>query len=76
MNQPGLSIQKDEIWCPKCQCHTRFLKISKAAEIADVDRRSVYRYVESGDVYSVKIAGKTLRVCAGCLFKPEKDSLQ
>ncbi len=75
VNQPNLSmqprpnVQNDEIWCPQCRRYTKFLRVMKAAKIADVDRRTVYRYAESGSVYSVKIVGKTIRVCSGCLLK-------
>jgi predicted site-specific integrase-resolvase len=38
--------------------------------MADVSTKTIYRYVEEGNVYAVRIAGKTLRVCRGCLLKP------
>lgn len=64
----------DEIYCPLCQSYTRFLKVPKAAQLASVDRRTIYRYVETGDVYPIRIAGKNIRVCGGCLFKGERSS--
>lgn len=76
MNQPNPSIQNDEIWCPLCQSYHKFLKIQRAARIADVDPRTIYRYIESGEVYHLKIAGKTTRVCSGCLLKREEHGLQ
>jgi len=56
------------VFCPRCAKHVSLLRISKAARIADVKPRSIYRYIEDGSVYSLKIAGKTLRVCAECLL--------
>jgi excisionase family DNA binding protein len=44
----------------------------KAAKVADVHRRTIYRYVESGEIYHLKVAGKTTRVCSGCLLKREE----
>jgi hypothetical protein len=44
----------------------------KAARISDVHRRTIYRYIESGDIYRLKVAGKTTRVCSGCLIKREE----
>jgi hypothetical protein len=48
----------------------------KAAKIADIHRRTVYRYIESGDVYIVKVAGKTTRVCSGCLLNRKEPGLR
>jgi len=48
----------------------RLLRVFRAAEMADVSSKTIYRYVEEGNVYAVKVAGKTLRVCRGCLIKP------
>ena len=56
--------------CPICKAPLRLLRISRAAKIADVSSKTIYRYVEEGNVYAVKVAGKTLRVCRGCLIKP------
>jgi hypothetical protein len=61
-------VSGERIYCPRCEKYVTFLRISKASKIADVKRRSVYRYIEDGSVYSLKIAGKTLRVCAECLL--------
>jgi hypothetical protein len=56
-----------------CQSYTKFLKVQSAARIADVTTRTIYRYVESGEIYKVEIAGKTTRICTGCLIKREED---
>lgn len=59
----------NQIWCPLCHGYENFLKIRKAAPLADVSRRTIYRYLEEGKICSVKIAGGTSRVCRGCLIK-------
>jgi hypothetical protein len=64
------STNDDQDQCPICKAHLQLLRISKAAKLADVSSKTIYRYVEEGNVYAVKIAGKTLRVCRGCLLKP------
>lgn len=69
MVQPALLDQK--IWCPLCNDYARFLRIGKAAALADVSPRTIYRYLEQGKVYSVKVAGKTTRICLSCLLKPD-----
>lgn len=66
-----LNSSSDEVWCPRCNEYARFIKISKAAELADVSRRTIYRYIEEGGIYSFKIAGRTQRVCSSCLLKPD-----
>lgn len=38
--------------------------------MADVSKKTIYRYIEEGEVYSVKVAGKTYRVCKYCLLRP------
>ncbi len=63
----------DRVWCPVCNEYTNFLRVRTAAAVADVDRRTIYRYVEEGLVHSVKIAGKTCRVCSGCLLRDENS---
>ena len=68
MDRLNSDIQGDQIWCPLCRCHNKFLKIIKAATIVDVNRRTIYRYIESGHVHVVKVVGKTARVCSGCLL--------
>jgi excisionase family DNA binding protein len=56
--------------CPSCNQPLQLLRISRAAKIADVSEKTIYRYIEAGEVYSVKVAGKTYRVCKHCLLRP------
>jgi len=58
----------DQVFCPLCNEYVQLLRVQKAAAVADVNRRTVYRYIEDGSIYSVRIAGKTCRVCARCLL--------
>lgn len=66
-----ISIVDDKVWCPYCNDHKKFVKTHTAATLADVTRRTIYRYIEEGKVYSIKTAGGTYRVCSGCLLEPE-----
>jgi len=70
---PLLNSQGDGIWCPLCREYVRLIKIEKAARLADVNRRTIYRYIEEGKIRSLKIAGKTQRVCSKCLLKPDDE---
>jgi hypothetical protein len=64
------STKDDQDQCPICKAHLQLLRISRAAKMADVSSKTIYRYIEEGNVYAVKIAGKTLRVCKACLLTP------
>ena len=59
----------DEVWSPRCKKYVQLLKIKKAARVADVSSKTIYRYIEEGKVHSVKIAGSTTRVCSSCFFE-------
>ncbi len=64
------------IWCPMCRKRVRLLRVSHAARLIDVHSRTIYRYIDEGLIYSVKVVGKTYRVCGDCLFRqsgPEKQ---
>lgn len=63
----------NQIWCPNCQDYKKFLKTHNAATLTDVIRRTIYRYIEEGKIYAFKTAGKTYRVCSGCLLKLESE---
>src|SRR5262245_10660774 len=64
----SLSLSDGKSLCPRCNRYAQLLTISKASRIADVSRRTIYNYIEEGSVYALKLAGKTQRVCSGCLF--------
>ena len=57
------------VWCPLCNEYAKFIKIANAARLASVNRRSIYRYIDEGVVYTAKVAGKSYRVCSSCLLK-------
>lgn len=59
----------ERFWCPRCKDYAQLLKIHKAAKLVDVNRRTIYRYIEEGKVQTVKVAGKAYRVCSLCLLK-------
>lgn len=59
----------EKVWCPLCNDYSHLIKSANAAKLASVHRRTIYRYIEEGAVYALKIAGKSIRVCSGCLLK-------
>lgn len=61
--------QSSSVWCPKCGKEVNLLRVSHAARLIDVHSRTIYRYIDEGLIYSVKIVGKTYRVCGDCLFR-------
>lgn len=64
------SLDEEQENCPLCRNSLRLIKVARAAEIANVSEKTVYRYIEEGSVYCAKIAGKTYRVCRSCLIRP------
>ena len=68
-NLPHQRIIADKIWCPLCREHTKFMKIANAAKLVDVSQRTIFRYIDEGVVHSIRVAGKTRRLCSGCLLK-------
>jgi len=62
-------IRGEQVWCPLCEAYVRLLRIQTAAKLADVNRRTIYRYIEENQIYAVKVAGKTYRVCGSCLIQ-------
>jgi hypothetical protein len=66
-------ILGDQVWCPRCERYVQLLKIRKAAKIADVNSRTIYRYIEEGKIYSTKIASTTTRICSSCLLREEDE---
>ena len=52
----------EQVWCPLCNG-------ANAAKLASVHRRTIYRYIEEGIVYTLKVAGKSYRVCSSCLLR-------
>ena len=59
-------VLNDQVWCPRCKQYVQLLKVTKAAKVADVSSKTIYRYVEEGKVHTVKVAGSTIRICSSC----------
>jgi excisionase family DNA binding protein len=64
----------EQVWCPLCNKHVQLLRVSNAAKLVDVRPRTIYRYIDEGLVYALKVAGKTYRVCKPCLLREYPDS--
>jgi excisionase family DNA binding protein len=62
-------VTGERVWCPLCKSYIQLLRIQRAAKLADVSRRTIYRYIEEGHVYAIKVAGRTYRLCSSCLLK-------
>lgn len=64
----------ERVSCPLCKKETQLLRVSNAARLVDVNPRTIYRYIDEGLVYALKVAGKTYRVCKNCLLRQYPDS--
>ena len=63
----------DKVWCPRCTEYVKVVRVTGAAKIVDVDRRTIYNYVKKNKVFAVKVAGSTLRVCTHCLLRENDE---
>ena len=63
----------DKIWCPRCREYVKVLRVAGAAKVVDVDRRTIYNYIKKKKVFSVRVAGNTLRVCSHCLLQQNQE---
>ncbi len=64
----------EPVSCPFCKKEVQLLRVSNAARLVDVNPRTIYRYIDEGLVYALKVAGKTYRVCRDCLLRQYPDS--
>lgn len=71
LSQPKNTIER--VWCPFCEKEAQLLRVSNAARLVDVNPRTIYRYIDEGLVYALKVAGKTCRVCRDCLLGQYPD---
>lgn len=62
------------VWCPLCQKRVQLVRVCNAAKMVDVHTRTIYRYIDEGLVYSLRVAGKTYRVCGDCLYRQAPDA--
>lgn len=75
MTQPPL-VLGDKVWCPRCGEYMKVVRVTRAAKIVNVDRRTIYNYVKKKRVHSVRVAGSTLRVCSHCLLRENESPRQ
>jgi hypothetical protein len=59
-----------EMRCPICQMSSQFLTPRQAGALAQVTPKSIYRWLASGKVHSLKTAGGGVRICSHSLFRP------
>ncbi len=71
---PQERYAENRVWCPRCEVYAHLLKVQSAARLVDVHSRTIYRYIEEGLVYAVKVAGKRYRLCGNCLLKQSDDA--
>ncbi len=66
-------IVAGRFWCPLCEEYVQLLKVQNAAKLIDVNRRTIYRYIEEGRIFAIKTVGRTYRVCSSCLLKSDSE---
>ncbi len=68
-----IQIKGDKIQCERCHEWINLVSVDKAAKLAGVTKRTIYRYVDEGLVYHQKLVGKTVRICPKCLFQQNSE---
>jgi hypothetical protein len=63
----------EQMRCPVCKKHLQLIRVSRGAALIDVHPRTIYRYIDEGLVYGLKVVGKTYRVCKQCLMQQHLD---
>lgn len=66
-------VRGDKIWCPRCREYVKVMRVSSAARIVNVDRRTLYNYIKKDKVFSIKVAGATIRICSHCLLRENHE---
>lgn len=67
-------VAGDKVWCPRCSEYVKVVRVTGAAKIVDVDRRTIYNYIKQNKVFAVKVAGNTIRVCSHCLLQENQPA--
>ena len=68
--QPPL-VLGEKVWCQRCRQYVKVIRVSGAAKIVDVDRRTIYNYIKQQKLFAVRVAGNTIRVCSNCLLRQD-----
>lgn len=60
-------------YCPQCRQQGWWVTAGQAAQMAGVTTRTVYRWVEEGQVHFEEWEGREIRVCANSLSLRRND---
>ncbi len=58
-----------QMLCPICQMSSEFLTTRQASVLAQVTRKSIYRWLATGKAHGLKTAGGGQRICRHSLFR-------
>lgn len=62
-------------YCPLCHRQTRMLTSAQAADILDVSRRTIYRWVQERKIHAIRRPSGRLRICEDSLLGFHQGSL-
>jgi len=63
-NAQPASVRDDRVWCPSCSDYVQIVRVTSAARIVDVDRRTVYNYIKMKKVFAIRIAAARFEFAA------------
>jgi hypothetical protein len=61
--------QMRETWCGGCSAEVELLKPEEAAAIAGVSTRTIYAWLEAGQIHNMETPEGNVLVCPKCLWR-------
>lgn len=61
--------QPIRVWCPDCAAEVDMLKPEEAAAIANVSTRTIYVWLEAGEIDHTETSEGNVLVCPKCLWR-------
>jgi hypothetical protein len=64
----GQGRRRVEVWCEACQAETRMIGVEEAALIAGLSQRTIFRWIEKGQLHFAETARGALLICLASLL--------
>ncbi len=60
-------------WCPECEAETQMITPEEAAFVAKVNTRTIYRWLEVGEIHFLETYGGLVLLCSRSLLARASD---
>lgn len=61
------------VWCGDCTAEVMMVSANEAAALAGVSSRTIYRWIEDGEIHFVEDSGGLIRVCANSIGNANRN---